>query len=163
MHSHLAVESSPQLQGSNDGNSLKGLVLPFLRALDSMNTHDDGFSLAIAGGVTTSLILPGSADAMGMLVPHTLLLLYDMAPRWTGLCYQTQAHPGEIVISPFIGTTIWHKWLRGGLPYSSSLETHEVRHSSSPIIFILTSHLADMHVVRRTHLIFWFKLLNSSF
>jgi hypothetical protein len=69
MHSHLAVGSSPELQGSNDGNSFNGLVLPFLRALDSMNTHDDGFSLAVAGGVTTSLILPGSADAMGNFAP----------------------------------------------------------------------------------------------
>ncbi|KAJ7242763.1 composite domain of metallo-dependent hydrolase [Mycena haematopus] len=65
MHSHLGVEPSPQLQGANDGNSFKGLVLPFLRALDSMNTHDEGFALAVAGGITTSLILPGSADAMG--------------------------------------------------------------------------------------------------
>ncbi|KAF8207208.1 hypothetical protein K438DRAFT_1714110 [Mycena galopus ATCC 62051] len=65
MHSHLAVEPSPLLQGASDGNSLKGLVLPYLRALDSMNTHDDGFALAVAGGITTSLILPGSADAMG--------------------------------------------------------------------------------------------------
>ncbi|KAJ6500083.1 hypothetical protein C8R47DRAFT_1110364 [Mycena vitilis] len=65
MHSHLAVGSSPSLDGSSDGNSLKGLVLPWLRALDAMNTHDDGFALAVAGGLTTSLILPGSADAMG--------------------------------------------------------------------------------------------------
>ncbi|KAF7330339.1 Carbohydrate esterase family 9 protein [Mycena venus] len=50
MHSHLAVGASPQLLGANDGNSLKGLVLPFLRALDAMNTHDEGFALAVAGG-----------------------------------------------------------------------------------------------------------------
>jgi imidazolonepropionase-like amidohydrolase len=67
MHSHLAVESSPLLQGASDGNSINGLVLPWLRALDSMNTHDEGFALAVAGGITTSLILPGSADAMGIL------------------------------------------------------------------------------------------------
>ncbi|KAJ6468464.1 hypothetical protein C8R45DRAFT_1018898 [Mycena sanguinolenta] len=65
MHSHLGVGSSPELRGANDGNSFKGLVLPFLRSLDSTNTHDEGFALAVAGGVTTSLILPGSADAMG--------------------------------------------------------------------------------------------------
>ncbi|KAF7375144.1 Carbohydrate esterase family 9 protein [Mycena sanguinolenta] len=65
MHSHLGVASNPELRGANDGNSLKGLVLPFLRSLDGTNTHDEGFALAVAGGVTTSLILPGSADAMG--------------------------------------------------------------------------------------------------
>ncbi|KAK7032886.1 carbohydrate esterase family 9 protein [Favolaschia claudopus] len=65
MHSHLAVGPSPELRGAADSNSHKGLVLPFLRSLDSLNTHDDGFALAVAGGVTTSLILPGSANAMG--------------------------------------------------------------------------------------------------
>ncbi|KAJ7691755.1 hypothetical protein B0H17DRAFT_1062568 [Mycena rosella] len=65
VHSHLGVGSAPALEGANDGNSLKGLVLPWLRALDALNTHDDGFALSVAGGVTTTLILPGSADAMG--------------------------------------------------------------------------------------------------
>ncbi|KAJ7220031.1 hypothetical protein GGX14DRAFT_585165, partial [Mycena pura] len=65
MHSHLGVESSPGLNGAGDGNSFKGLVLPYLRALDGINTHDDGYRLAIAGGLTTSLILPGSANAIG--------------------------------------------------------------------------------------------------
>ncbi|KAJ7510331.1 hypothetical protein B0H11DRAFT_1958549 [Mycena galericulata] len=65
MHSHLAVDSAPALQGATDGNSFKGLVLPWLRSLDGLNTHDEGFKLAAAGGITTSLILPGSADAMG--------------------------------------------------------------------------------------------------
>ncbi|KAJ7039580.1 hypothetical protein C8F04DRAFT_1085776 [Mycena alexandri] len=105
MHSHLAVEPAPALAGAQDGNSLKGLVLPFLRSLDAMNTHDDGFALAVAGGITTSLILPGSADAMGgqgfviKLRPtkersSSALLLepplglngsdvdYDVPPRW---------------------------------------------------------------------------------
>lgn len=65
LHSHLAVESSPSLRGSSDGNSFNGLVLPWLRSLDALNTHDDGFKHTMAGGVTTSLILPGSADAIG--------------------------------------------------------------------------------------------------
>ncbi|KAJ7178858.1 hypothetical protein C8R43DRAFT_871685 [Mycena crocata] len=105
MHSHLAVGASPALDGAADGNSLKGLVLPWLRSLDGLNTHDDGFKLAIAGGVSTSLILPGSADAMGgqgfviKLRPteersSSSLLLeppfglngsavdYDLPPRW---------------------------------------------------------------------------------
>lgn len=65
IHSHLGVESSPSLSGANDGNSFKGTLSPWLRALDGLNTHDDGMKLAIAGGVTTSLILPGSANAIG--------------------------------------------------------------------------------------------------
>ncbi|GJE95451.1 carbohydrate esterase family 9 protein [Phanerochaete sordida] len=65
MHSHLAVDSSPALRGSNDGNSRHGPVLPWLRALDGMNTHDDAYRLSISGGVTTALVLPGSANAIG--------------------------------------------------------------------------------------------------
>lgn len=42
VHSHLGVESSPGLQGAGDGNSLKGPILPWLRSLDGLNTHDEG-------------------------------------------------------------------------------------------------------------------------
>lgn len=65
MHSHIAVASAPALQGAKDDNSLKGLAQPWLRSVDGLNTHDESYALAIAGGVTTSLILPGSADAIG--------------------------------------------------------------------------------------------------
>ena len=66
LHSHLGVDSSPHLQGSDDTNSFKGLVLPWLRSLDGLNTHDDAYQLSISGGVTTANILPGSADAIGI-------------------------------------------------------------------------------------------------
>lgn len=65
LHSHLAVGSAPALHGAQDDNSEKAPAQPWLRSVDAINTHDDGFRLAIAGGVTTSLILPGSADAIG--------------------------------------------------------------------------------------------------
>ncbi|KAJ6577348.1 carbohydrate esterase family 9 protein [Mycena capillaripes] len=119
MHSHLAVEASPALAGASDGNSFKGLVLPWLRAVDSMNTHDDGFVLAVAGGITTSLILPGSADAMGgqgfviKLRPteersSSALLLeppyglngsevdYSIPPRWRHMKHACGENPARI-------------------------------------------------------------------
>ena len=65
MHSHLGVDSAPELRGSDDTNSLKGLVMPWLRSLDGLNTHDDAYQLSISGGVTTANVLPGSADAIG--------------------------------------------------------------------------------------------------
>lgn len=65
MHSHLGVGSAPALKGADDTNSLKGLVLPWLRSLDGLNTHDDSYQLSISGGLTTANILPGSADAIG--------------------------------------------------------------------------------------------------
>lgn len=65
MHSHLGVDSLPNLTGSDDTNSHKGLILPWLRSLDGLNTHDEAYRLTISGGVTTANILPGSADAIG--------------------------------------------------------------------------------------------------
>ncbi|KAI0635470.1 composite domain of metallo-dependent hydrolase [Trametes polyzona] len=65
MHSHLGVDSVPKSRGSNDGNSRKGPILPWLRALDALNTHDDSYRLSASGGVTTALVIPGSANAIG--------------------------------------------------------------------------------------------------
>ncbi|KAJ7931230.1 carbohydrate esterase family 9 protein [Mycena leptocephala] len=65
LHSHIGVDSAPALRGASDTNSLKGLVLPWLRSLDGLNTHDDAYQLSISGGVTTANVLPGSADAIG--------------------------------------------------------------------------------------------------
>ncbi|KAI0311415.1 composite domain of metallo-dependent hydrolase [Amylostereum chailletii] len=65
-HSHLGDASSPSLDGaSGDDNSLKGTIQPWLRSLDGLNTHDDSYELSIAGGVTTALVLPGSANGIG--------------------------------------------------------------------------------------------------
>lgn len=65
MHSHLGDASLPSLDGAEDDNSNKGPIVPWMRSLDGLNTHDDSFHLSISGGVTTSLILPGSANAIG--------------------------------------------------------------------------------------------------
>ncbi|QRV94368.1 carbohydrate esterase family 9 protein [Ceratobasidium sp. AG-Ba] len=65
MHSHLGVDSVPELRGSDDTNSLKAPTMPYLRSLDGFNTHDAAFALSRSGGVATSLILPGSADNIG--------------------------------------------------------------------------------------------------
>jgi hypothetical protein len=52
----------------------KSYVCPFstyisnlcrLRSLDGIDTHDQAYPLSVSGGVSTSLILPGSANAIG--------------------------------------------------------------------------------------------------
>ncbi|PVF97469.1 hypothetical protein CPB86DRAFT_423305 [Serendipita vermifera] len=65
MHSHIGVGSSPELKGAIDDNSHEGPAQPWLRSLDGLNTHDESYHLSIAGGVTTSLIFPGSANTIG--------------------------------------------------------------------------------------------------
>ncbi|KAF8530567.1 hypothetical protein BU17DRAFT_35761 [Hysterangium stoloniferum] len=65
IHSHAGVMSYPQLSGAADTNSILGITQPWLRSLDGLNTHDEEYPLIVAGGVTTSHILPGSANAIG--------------------------------------------------------------------------------------------------
>lgn len=67
IHSHLGDAAAPELEGALDDNSIHGTAQPWLRSLDGLNTHDDSYRLSIAGGVTTSLVLPGSANAIGNL------------------------------------------------------------------------------------------------
>ncbi|PBK71209.1 hypothetical protein ARMSODRAFT_1017126 [Armillaria solidipes] len=59
--------ASPELEGASaaDDNILKGTAQPWLRSLDGLNTHDDAYPLSIAV-VTTALILPGSANSIGV-------------------------------------------------------------------------------------------------
>ena len=47
VHSHLGVEPSPTLNGAVDGNSEKGPIVPWLRALDGLNTHDESQSFSL--------------------------------------------------------------------------------------------------------------------
>lgn len=65
MHSHIGDDPSPELSGAEDDNSLKGVVQSWLRAPDGLNTHNGSYRLSIAGGVTTTLVLPGSANGIG--------------------------------------------------------------------------------------------------
>ncbi|KAF8662710.1 hypothetical protein AX16_001152 [Volvariella volvacea WC 439] len=65
LHSHIGVGSSPELRGADDTNSIKAPILPWLRSVDALNTHDDSYELSVAGGVTTAQILPGSANNIG--------------------------------------------------------------------------------------------------
>ncbi|KAF8165543.1 hypothetical protein B0H34DRAFT_689508 [Crassisporium funariophilum] len=65
LHTHLGVLSTPITAGAIDLNSAKGPILPWLRSIDGLNTHDDSYELAIAGGVTSAQVLPGSNNAIG--------------------------------------------------------------------------------------------------
>ncbi|KAH7100379.1 hypothetical protein BKA62DRAFT_252537 [Auriculariales sp. MPI-PUGE-AT-0066] len=65
VHYHAGVLGLPDLQGTDDANSMNGLVQPWLRSLDGFNTHDLGPDYFVAGGVGTTLVMPGSANAIG--------------------------------------------------------------------------------------------------
>lgn len=69
MHSHHLVGSWPSSSVSDDTNEVNiqafGPLTPFVRALDSIKPYDIATRIIASGGITSSLILPGSANIMG--------------------------------------------------------------------------------------------------
>jgi imidazolonepropionase-like amidohydrolase len=65
VHSHLGVYPSPATSGNNDGNEATAPVTANVWAEHSVWPQDPGFYTALAGGVTTLEILPGSANLIG--------------------------------------------------------------------------------------------------
>lgn len=68
MHSHHLVEGWPLLTATDDGNEMHpdfGPLTPFVNAIDSMKAYDVATKRIASGGVTSSLIIPGSANIMG--------------------------------------------------------------------------------------------------
>ncbi|KAG0036351.1 hypothetical protein BGZ82_004349 [Podila clonocystis] len=65
MHSHLGVDSWPALDGTSDTNEMTQPLTPFVRSLDGFNPSDPAREWVLSGGVTSTLILPGSGNIMG--------------------------------------------------------------------------------------------------
>jgi hypothetical protein len=65
MHSHAGVYSLPGLDGRADGNEWSDNITPWARAIDAIWPLDPQIQVIKSGGVTTSLILPGSGNNIG--------------------------------------------------------------------------------------------------
>ncbi|MEX0941096.1 MAG: amidohydrolase [Pseudomonadales bacterium] len=65
VHSHLGVYPSPSYAPHSDGNEATSPVTAEVWAEHSVWPQDPQFPLALAGGVTTLQILPGSANLIG--------------------------------------------------------------------------------------------------
>ncbi len=64
-HSHLGVYAVPRALAHADGNEMTGPFQPALRAADAFWPGDPAIRRAVAGGVTTVHVLPGSANLVG--------------------------------------------------------------------------------------------------
>lgn len=64
-HSHLGIVEEIYREEGDDCNEITDPVTPHLRAIDAVNPADLGFRDALAGGVTTVVIGPGSANIIG--------------------------------------------------------------------------------------------------
>ncbi|KAK0926358.1 hypothetical protein LTS16_001308 [Friedmanniomyces endolithicus] len=65
MHSHAGDDSLPDLRGTSDTNELSDDITPYVRSIDAINPLDPQIQVIKSGGVTTSLILPGSGNNIG--------------------------------------------------------------------------------------------------
>ena len=65
VHSHLGDYPAPAIESSQDGNEMTAPNTAEVWAEHSVWTQDPQFGLALAGGVTTLQILPGSANLFG--------------------------------------------------------------------------------------------------
>ena len=65
MHSHLGVYPWPGTDANSDGNEATDPNTAMVRAVDSIWFEDPGMLRAVAGGVTTIQVLPGSANVIG--------------------------------------------------------------------------------------------------
>jgi imidazolonepropionase-like amidohydrolase len=65
IHSHLGVYPVPAVQANSDGNEATSPTTANVWAEHSVWPQDPGFRTALAGGITTLQILPGSANLFG--------------------------------------------------------------------------------------------------
>jgi imidazolonepropionase-like amidohydrolase len=65
IHSHLGVYPSPEVDANSDGNEATSPSTPNVWAEHSVWPQDPGFRTALAGGITSMQILPGSANLIG--------------------------------------------------------------------------------------------------
>lgn len=64
-HGHLGVFEEGEAWAGNDVNEMTDPNGARLRALDGINPNDEGFRDALAGGVTTIVVKPGSGNPIG--------------------------------------------------------------------------------------------------
>ncbi|PKS13257.1 hypothetical protein jhhlp_000028 [Lomentospora prolificans] len=75
MHSHAGVDSLPSVRGNEDTNEMSDDITPYVRSWDAIQPLDHQIQVIKSGGVTTSLVLPGSGNNMGgeaFLIKHAV-------------------------------------------------------------------------------------------
>lgn len=64
-HSHMGVYPVPEVTAHDDGNEATAPVTAQVRAIDSFWPQDPALARALASGITTIQVLPGSANLIG--------------------------------------------------------------------------------------------------
>jgi hypothetical protein len=142
IHSHLGVNSAPSLSGAFDGNSHNAPILPWLRSVDGLNTHDEAYKLSIAGGVTTAQVLPGSANNIGGQA--FVIKLRETAERSTT---SRVLEPPETLVGGG-NATEWVHWRH--MKYAANLCFIDL---TLTLIISSSPHHAGTHVVRSSQIV----------
>ncbi len=64
-HSHVGIYPLPAVEANSDGNEMTGPTQSIVRAVDAIWPGDSGIRMAVAGGLTTANIMPGSGNVIG--------------------------------------------------------------------------------------------------
>ncbi len=64
-HTHIGLDEEAVRWEGADYNEMSDPVTPHMRGIDGINPQDEAFRLALAGGVTTAVTGPGSANVIG--------------------------------------------------------------------------------------------------
>ena len=64
-HSHIGVYAVPEVESHADGNEMTDPTTPYVFAEHAFWPHDPAIDEALAGGVTTIQVLPGSGNVIG--------------------------------------------------------------------------------------------------
>lgn len=64
-HTHLGVHEDGEGAAGHDGSELSNPDMSAVRAIDAVNIEDRAFRDALAGGVTTTVVKPGSGNPIG--------------------------------------------------------------------------------------------------
>jgi len=97
IHSHLGVYPSPAVTGTQDGNESTAPVTANVWAEHSVWPLDPGFTTALAGGITSLEILPGSANLIGgrsVVLKNVSAVTYQ-AMKFPGAPYGLKMACGE--------------------------------------------------------------------
>ena len=97
IHSHLGVYPSPTMGGTSDGNEATAPVTANVWAEHSVHPQDPGFAAALAGGITSLEILPGSANLIGgrSVVLKNVVASTTQAMKFPGAPYGLKMACGE--------------------------------------------------------------------
>lgn len=78
-HSHVGISQEKLGEEGNDCNEYTNPVTPCMRAIDAINPMDSAFHNAVASGVTSAMIGPGSANVIGGQFAFVKLYGRDLA------------------------------------------------------------------------------------